>query len=310
MPNLINQYWPIYLRLERSVEELTHSIHINDEQLDVYSSEIADLIIRIGAEIEAISKSIYRRDFDSQMDAKAKFDDVALKGLTRSWKIDQKVAILTHPNCFCSDRIFQPFQKDTVRTGSARKTFAWNNAYQNLKHNREKAFSFASVRFLLSGMAALYILNLYYRDEVIELDDDHSATRIATSLGSQFFSVQFSEAAFWDEEYIRQPKGDFGQSVYFVDREKIYAEKLKEAYEENEAAFIREILRTKEGQEAVKKKSSKKRLHPNWLLSAVPKDILRESALVAEQTAPTNKLTARYQAFLNRNQVPDKPNSS
>ncbi|NRB18920.1 MAG: hypothetical protein HRU33_15495 [Rhodobacteraceae bacterium] len=169
MSNSINQYWPIYRRLEKSVDDLTHSIHICDDQLDVYSSEIADLIIRIGAEVEAISKSIYRRDFDTDMQADAKFDDVAIKRFVREWKLNQKIAILSHPNCFCSDREFLPFVKDTNRTGKQNKTFSWNNAYQNLKHNREKAFSFASVRYLLSGMAALYILNLYYRDEVIDL---------------------------------------------------------------------------------------------------------------------------------------------
>ena len=40
--------------------ELTNFIHIDDDQLGIYSMHIADLIVRWVVEIEAISKELYK----------------------------------------------------------------------------------------------------------------------------------------------------------------------------------------------------------------------------------------------------------
>ncbi|WP_170330201.1 hypothetical protein [Ruegeria arenilitoris] len=306
MPS-VNQYWPIYRRLEQSVDNLTHSIHVCDDQLDVYSSEIADLIIRIGAEIEAISKSIYRRDFDEHVAANSKFDDVAIKRFVRDWKLDKKVAILSHPNCFCSEKLYLPFVKDTIRTGKQTKTFSWNNAYQNLKHNREEAFHFASLRHLLAGMAALYILNLYHRDEVIDLEDDHSAVRLDPGQGSELFSVQFSTAAYWDGSHVRQPKEDFSQSVYFIDQEPEYAEQMREALDKFNEAYQKEIMTSPEVLEAMRLFTPEKAKNPNWLRESISNKTYMACAQRAQRIAPMPKLTAKYQAYINRHQVLDTP---
>ncbi len=39
-------YWQVYLDLERELFGLAETIYINDEQQDVYSLRIADLLIR------------------------------------------------------------------------------------------------------------------------------------------------------------------------------------------------------------------------------------------------------------------------
>lgn len=310
MSNSINQYWPIYRRIERSVDQITHSIHVCDNQMDVYSSEIADLIIRIGAEVEAISKAIYRRDVDAQMPDDTKFDDVAIKYFINRWKLDQKVAILSHPNCFCSDRLFFPFIKDTERTGKKRKTFSWNNAYQNLRHNREAAFHFANIRFLLSGMAALYILNIYYRDETIELEEDQNAAKVNPGLGAEFFSVQFSVASHWDGNHVRHPKEDFSNCVYFVDKEPEYAQKLNEAMDKFYQAYNNEIMNSNEAQDAIKNLTPEMAASPNWLRNAISSQTYKTCAQKANSIAPIPKLTPKYQARINRHQVLDTPTSS
>ena len=54
-----NHYLPVYKNLEEEVINLSKYIQINDDQLNVYSMHIADLIVRCAMEIEAISKEIY-----------------------------------------------------------------------------------------------------------------------------------------------------------------------------------------------------------------------------------------------------------
>lgn len=54
-----NLYWPVYMNLEKDFLELAEYIHFSDDQLNVYSMHIADLIIRCAIEIEAISKELY-----------------------------------------------------------------------------------------------------------------------------------------------------------------------------------------------------------------------------------------------------------
>jgi hypothetical protein len=57
-----NLYWSIYKNLERDVIDLSNHIHFNDEQLAVYSTKIAELLIRCSIEIESISKDLYENE--------------------------------------------------------------------------------------------------------------------------------------------------------------------------------------------------------------------------------------------------------
>ena len=59
---MTNIYWPVYKNLERELLSLTYSIHVDDAQLKVYSSQISDLIIRSAIEIESISKELYLKE--------------------------------------------------------------------------------------------------------------------------------------------------------------------------------------------------------------------------------------------------------
>ncbi len=56
----MNIYWPIYLNIESEVNKLMYAIHMSDDNRRVYSSIISDLILRCSAEIESLSKELYR----------------------------------------------------------------------------------------------------------------------------------------------------------------------------------------------------------------------------------------------------------
>ena len=42
----MNIYWPVFKNIESEFSKLTYDIHIDDDQLTVYSSKITDLILR------------------------------------------------------------------------------------------------------------------------------------------------------------------------------------------------------------------------------------------------------------------------
>lgn len=57
--NKPNLFWPIYKNLEKEIIRLADTIHFSDDQLNVYSIHIADLLVRCAIEIESISKELY-----------------------------------------------------------------------------------------------------------------------------------------------------------------------------------------------------------------------------------------------------------
>ena len=213
-----NIYWPVYTNLERSVDELAFAIHIDDAQLGVYSSRITDLILRAAAEIESISKELYKTNGGTKT-GDFKFDDVAIKHLKNIWLLDHKKVIISSPHCFQSNKILTPFVKNEPRTASAtgKQTYSWNNAYQNLKHDRAQSMSFGSVRYLFDILAALYLLNVYYRNERIPLEKDSAGVNFPRNMGSSLFSVEIVASANHGPkgEFIR-PTG-FEAATYFVD---------------------------------------------------------------------------------------------
>jgi hypothetical protein len=164
----MNLFWPVYKNIEYEFENLTYSIHVDDAQLKVYSSKIGDLILRSSIEIEAITKSIYKRDI-GDYNHNFKFDENGLRKLNNLYYLCEKEVILTSPNCFVSSNIIRPFLKNTKKTGNDKLTFSWNNAYQNIKHNRSEFIYDASIGNLIEILAALYLLNLIFKNNVYNL---------------------------------------------------------------------------------------------------------------------------------------------
>lgn len=92
-----NLYWPVYKNLEKEFLELANFIHIDDDQLDIYSMHIADLIVRCAVEIESISKELYKNlgGNMSPIDKERKprdlyFDTDCLNLLEQNWTLSKK----------------------------------------------------------------------------------------------------------------------------------------------------------------------------------------------------------------------------
>jgi hypothetical protein len=55
----MNIFWNIYKNIERELIEISNIIHMDDNQLSIYSPKITELLIRTVVEVEAISKELY-----------------------------------------------------------------------------------------------------------------------------------------------------------------------------------------------------------------------------------------------------------
>lgn len=57
--NKSEAYWNSYKLLESQLIKLSHSISFDDKQINVYSSELADIINSACIKIESVAKDIY-----------------------------------------------------------------------------------------------------------------------------------------------------------------------------------------------------------------------------------------------------------
>ena len=194
-------FWAIYKNLEEETLSVFDYVHCTDNQFQVYSMHIADLVVRSVIEIESLSKEIYR-NLKSISDVNLPegyvlkeetdnnflmFDSDCLNLLNRLWGLDKKIIIIASSKCFLNNeenRCLRPL-KNAGKKG--KHGALWNKAYQALKHDRFKKLDKGNIKALLHAVGALYLLNIYYMGEIIQLGD--SKTSFDASMGSRLFSV-------------------------------------------------------------------------------------------------------------------------
>lgn len=198
-----NMYWPIYMNLENEVLDLANRIHFSDDQVKVYSIYIADLIVRAATEIESISKELYK-EIGGNMEPTDEhgerrtlyFDTDCINLLEEEWKLSKKHISVSAINMFFEKQeniVLAPLYKANKRGSSGSK---WKRAYQALKHDRNNSLSIATISNLINILGALYILNLYYRDDQIDLGRVYMNETIFDSrMGSNLFSAKYFHAS-------------------------------------------------------------------------------------------------------------------
>lgn len=223
-----NLYWAVYLNLEDEVLNITKYIHCDSSQKNVYSIAIADLIVRCAIEIEAISKIIYKNlggDMEPKDDKGNNrflfFDSDCLALIDKTYNIAKKKVIISSTAFFLddSDRIIRPL-KESHKMGQGNGC-KWKDAYQALKHDRYDNLSkYGTVFNLIHALAALFILNLYLKDERYDLPDGIFDERV----GSKVFSVIAYKAdnlqvdgKKFNDSYINKPNGiTLEESLYII----------------------------------------------------------------------------------------------
>ncbi|MCD8048721.1 MAG: hypothetical protein LUG52_03820 [Clostridia bacterium] len=197
-------FWQTYLNLEKEALDVSKYIFFTDEisvncngkivtqpcktQLETFSPYIADLLVRCCVQIEAISKELY---FDSggnkvRGDSSILFDADCLKLLDIKWQTHKKVVTIVAPSFnFTKDenRVLKPLKNAHKKQGTY-----WERAYQAVKHDRYSSLDKGNVKAFIQSLAALYLLNIYYRNDswVTNYQDVPNKDY---SLGSAIFSV-------------------------------------------------------------------------------------------------------------------------
>lgn len=188
-----NLYWAIYNNLEKEILNLADLIHFDDKQLNVYSVRIADLLVRCAVEIEAISKELYElkggdmNPVDNNGNSRTLFFDTdCLEYFENTWALGEKQVIVSNANIYFEDennRILTP-----LKNANKRGKCDWKTTYQAVKHNRGKNLEQGNIKSLLRALAALYILNVYYKGETFVLNNLKKLPD--ECLGSKIFSVK------------------------------------------------------------------------------------------------------------------------
>lgn len=211
-------FWNAYKRLEKEVLALSEDIHFDDDQLSVYSSKIGDLLVRTVIEIESLSKELYFANGGPKpRSKKPHFDTDCLKLLEDKWLLSKKKVVVVSPYFYFTKQeniVLQPLDKACECGSNASE---WEQAYQAVKHDRINNIKEGNVRHLVHALAALFVLNVYYRDSTFFLGDDYGARKIDWGLGSEIFVVKVSpenKNPSIEAPYVK--KRDYEESVYLV----------------------------------------------------------------------------------------------
>lgn len=222
-------YWQVYLNLEKELLSIFDIIHVDDVQLNVYSTKIADLLIRITVEIESIAKTLYFSNGGPKPDDKSLyFDTDCMNHLVQLWDIDKKVVLVTCSNLFLSQEanlILTPLHKSHKRGSSSAE---WCKAYQAIKHNRAKELKNGNLKNTIRALAALYILNLYLKDETIEYSVHGEILFKDFSFSSKIFSIlppnNIGRRFYDDGKYYKG--ADFEKHIYVAIPDKLQYQEL------------------------------------------------------------------------------------
>ena len=174
-------FWQTYLSLEKELIEVSRYIFITDmitvrskgvesvqscdTQLNTFSPHLADLLVRCCVQIEAISKELYHDNGGAKPrgDKTIFFDEDCLKLIDTKWSTHNKRVLVVAPFFNLSkdeNKVLRPLKEAHKRSGTY-----WEKAYQAVKHDRFASLSYGNVKAVLHALAALYLLNLYYRND-------------------------------------------------------------------------------------------------------------------------------------------------
>ena len=194
-------FWQSYLNLEKETLEISKYIYLTDEiignnkqniachQLNTFSPYIADLLVNCCIQIEAISKELY---FDNggtkkRGDSSLHFDGDCLGLINGKWNTDNKIVFVVSPFFYFTkdeNKILKPLYK-----AYECKKPNWKKAYQAVKHDRYSSLYLGNVKAFIQALAALYLLNIYYRNDSWNTNYDN-ISKLDYSMGSSIFSVK------------------------------------------------------------------------------------------------------------------------
>lgn len=232
----MNLFWPVYKNLEKELLKITEIIHFDDKQIECYSAKFIDLLIRICVEIESLSKQLYLQEGGTKLEEnKMYFDTVCLKYLEDKYNLSQKVLYVKNLNTFFESQEnieITPLKKSYKRGTSGSK---WKVAYQGVKHDRINNYTKANVKNVILALGALFILNLYYKNQTFEIENSLDAEKFDDSIGSDFFIVKVNK----DTTSLGQKIKDDITCIYYLH----LREDIRRNFEEEQKKLSVELIK-------------------------------------------------------------------
>ncbi|MDR0957134.1 MAG: hypothetical protein LBM09_00975 [Candidatus Nomurabacteria bacterium] len=180
----INKYKQVYDDIESEIiNNIAFYISLYEDQKKVYSTKIAELQLRIYTQIEFLLKEIYydickdpvedpSYDYDCLKYIKLNNSNSLIsndENNNEGYKLNQLAYI--HWDLFhLENKLYQPFEMNVAKikniddndqpiTDDNKKTYKWNNAYQNLRHNFGKSIRyFGTIEYLFESLAVFTLL--------------------------------------------------------------------------------------------------------------------------------------------------------
>lgn len=237
-------FWQSYLQLERELIHLSETILFDDNNINTYSFKIADLITRVNIEIEALAKQLH---IDNGGPAPINpphlmYDTDCLKYLDTIWTLSKKVVMIVYPFSFFTN-------DDNIRMKPLREAHKmgddgpkWKRAYQAIKHDRGNNINKATIKNLISSMAALFLLNIYHKKFKEEFDSIMKLEGISTSFGSKFFAVELFIESKFDLSDLKGNTDNVKSSTIICYPSQNSLNKLKEAEAQYNSDFIKRLV--------------------------------------------------------------------
>lgn len=300
----MNLYWSVYKNLEKELMVLSDQIHIDESQLSVYSVKVSELIIRCAVEIESIAKDLFLANggvIPSNRDLY--FDTDCMELLENKWILSKKKVEVSAPNFYFTNqdnKVLTPLEKANKRGTSGAD---WKKAYQAVKHNRTYNLTKGNLKHLIRALAALYILNIYYKGNQFDLGKDSQATSFPINLGSEIFSINLSKNVSVDANGIYKKPDDFEESIYFSK----WTDESAKLFNESTTAFNNKIqeltIKHPKFLEFISKNDMSEYKGKNIAWDALGQDAYINLTSQAMGLAPIKADQLKYEAVLNKNQI-------
>ena len=143
-------YWRYYLQLENDFLQILEYVELDTENFSTYSVKLMQLLLSIGSEVDATFKEI------CQITEKPRpnINDYAPIIFSRYPHI-----ILQTVGIFKRDFVLSPFASWNTEHPASSLPF-WLS-YNEVKHHRTEKFHEATLKAVVNGLSALFILHIY-----------------------------------------------------------------------------------------------------------------------------------------------------
>jgi hypothetical protein len=154
-PRLVKPpYWEYFLAIEDDLLQTSRYVEFAEANFHVHSIEFARLLLVSASEVDVIAK-----EFCKLLDPSKKAEDIN----------DYQTIISTYYPKFSTFELYVPrfnLVSKPWQEWNEGKKIPWWQAYNGVKHERSKNYELATLGNVLSSVAGLFSLSLYYYREI------------------------------------------------------------------------------------------------------------------------------------------------